>query len=465
MVQEDRSAVVPMMIKEQVIGVIEVLNKVDLTIFSRDDQYLLQAFASQAAVAIENARLYTQTDQKLAARVEELSVMQHIDRELNTTLDTQRAMSIALDWALNQSNMAAGVAGLVEGENIRVMAHTGYTDELKEGEEFLPAVQTFDLQKFLAQGVALTLHLDGVGKHGLLHEAASQVVIPIRRENNTIGLLLLENNMPEVVSVETTEFLCDHASIAISNAQLYSAVQNANVAKSEFVSFVSHELKNPMTSIKGYTELIAAGAVGPVSEAQANFLTTIRSNVERMSTLISDLADVSRIEAGKLKLDFKAIPLKEVVEEVNRSIAKQVEEKKQTFTVQLPEDLPLVWGDRTRLLQIITNLASNGLKYTPQGGQILLAAEEADNLWETGKAPRVVHVWVNDNGIGMNEEDQKKIFQKFFRSEDPKAREVMGTGLGLNITKSLVEFQGGKIWFESEYRKGTTFHFTIPVSD
>jgi signal transduction histidine kinase len=278
----------------------------------------------------------------------------------------------------------------------------------------------------------------------------------------------MESILPEPASDDTMSFLTrlsDHASIAISNAQLYSAVESANVTKSEFVSFVSHELKNPMTSIKGYTELLAAGAVGPVNEAQANFLVTIRSNVERMATLVSDLNDVSRIEAGRLRLDFTAIVLPEVMEEVGRSIKRQVEEKSQRLVIQISPDLPKVWADRTRVLQVLTNLISNAYKYTPAGGQVLVASEACENRWDAGGSRRVVHLWVQDNGIGITEEDQKKIFQKFFRSEDPITREVPGTGLGLNITRSLVEMQGGKIWFESEYAKGTTFHFTIPVAE
>jgi signal transduction histidine kinase len=110
------------------------------------------------------------------------------------------------------------------------------------------------------------------------------------------------------------------------------------------------------------------------------------------------------------------------------------------------------------------NLVSNAHKYTPQGGQIQISAEATENQWDPAGAPKVVHIWVADNGIGINEEDQKKIFQKFFRSDDPKTREAPGTGLGLNITRSLVEMQGGKIWFESEFRKGTTFHFTVPLA-
>jgi signal transduction histidine kinase len=108
---------------------------------------------------------------------------------------------------------------------------------------------------------------------------------------------------------------------------------------------------------------------------------------------------------------------------------------------------------------------SNAYKYTPEGGEIIVGADVSDNQWDPEGAAKVVHIWVKDDGIGISQEDQQKIFSKFFRSEDQKAREAPGTGLGLNITKSLVEMQGGKIWFESEYRKGTTFHFTIPVAE
>jgi signal transduction histidine kinase len=127
--------------------------------------------------------------------------------------------------------------------------------------------------------------------------------------------------------------------------------------------------------------------------------------------------------------------------------------------------LPHIWADQTRVSQVLTNLVSNAYKYTPEEGKIILGAEVSPNRWETTGAAQVVHIWVQDDGIGISEEDQQRIFAKFFRSEDQKAREAPGTGLGLNITKSLVEMQGGNIWFESEFRKGTTFHFTVPVAE
>jgi len=463
---------VPMVIKDRVIGVLEVINKKDGTFFSKDDQELLQAFTPQATVAMENARLYTMTDQALAARVEELSVMQRIDRELNTSLETTTAMRITLEWAMRQSGAQAGLVGVIREEDqsgIHVMASQGYQKEIEPYQTEPLPVEEFKLQAAIIEGLPTRRSLNGKGDlKPILAGGHAQAIIPIRRETNTIGLLVLESTNESQLTDESMPFLIrlsDHASIAISNAQLYTAVQQANLAKSDFVSFVAHELKNPMTSVKGYTELISAGAVGPITDVQANFLGTIRANIERMNTLVSDLNDMSKIEVGRLRLDFKSLRLSDSIETVVRSTRKQIEEKQQVLNLNIPSDLPLVWADQTRLEQVLVNLVSNAHKYTPAGGEVEVAAERCQNQWDPSGAAEVVHIWVKDNGIGISEEDQRKIFQKFFRSDDPKTREVTGTGLGLNITKSLVEMQGGLIWFESEFRKGTTFHFTIPVSE
>jgi signal transduction histidine kinase len=460
--------VVPLQAKDTVVGVVEVINKRNQTSFSQDDQVLLSAFAAQAVIAMENARLYTMTDHALAARVEELSVMQRIDRELNTSLDTARAMRITLDWAMRQSGASAGLVGTTQEDGIRIMASQGYTEEIIPYQDAPMPVLSSGIQQAIESGQPQTIQLHPPESSGLLSNALNQIVVPIVRETHSIGLIFLESTASDPWPDELLDFLTrlgDHASIAISNAQFYSAVQSANLAKSEFVSFVSHELKNPMTSIKGYTDLLAAGAVGPVNEAQGGFLATIRANIERMNNLISDLNDVSKIEVGRMRLDFKAISMNDAVEEVARSTKRQIEEKEQLLDVQLPVTLPPVWADRYRLVQILVNLISNANKYTEKNGRIELSAEISENQWDPQGAPQVVHLWVKDNGIGIDEEDQKKIFQKFFRSEDPKTRDVPGTGLGLNITRSLVEMQGGRIWFESEFRKGTTFHITIPVAE
>lgn len=460
---------VPMEVKERVIGVIEIINKKEGLPFIDEDQNLLSAFAGQAAVAIENARLFTLTDQDLTARVEELSVMQRIDRELNASLEVDRAMRITLEWAMRQSRSEAGAIGFVEKKGVRLVAEQGYGQLLeKYQEDYLPLEHPIAGEAINSGQPQRVLFDQFDPERAFLTGTRSQLVIPIRRESNVIGLFLLESTKPEVFQQDALNFLSrlsDHAAIAIANAQLYAEVQAANVAKSDFVSFVAHELKNPMTSIKGYAELLSAGAVGPITDMQSNFLVTIRSNIERMKTIVEDLNDNAKIEAGRLRLDYKAVDVAEVVDDAVKSTKRQIEDKKQSISVAMSETMPKVWADRTRVGQVLINLVSNAHKYTQEGGSIIIHAEQASNEWDPEGASQVVHIWVEDNGIGISPEDQKKIFQRFFRSEDDQARKSPGTGLGLNITRSLVEMQGGRIWFESEFRKGTIFHFTVPISE
>ena len=184
-----------------------------------------------------------------------------------------------------------------------------------------------------------------------------------------------------------------------------------------------------------------------------------------MKTIVEDLNDNAKIEAGQLRLDYKAVDVADMVDDAIKSTKRQIDDKKQTISVAMPEVLPKVWADRTRVGQVLINLVSNAHKYTQEEGNIIVHAEQSANVWDPEGVPKVVHIWVEDNGIGISPEDQKKIFQAFFRSDDDQAQKSTGTGLGLNITRSLVEMQGGRIWFESEFRKGTIFHFTVPVSE
>lgn len=458
--------IAPLELQGEIIGVIELINKQDRSAFDRGDQELLTSFASQAAIAIDNARLYTQTDQELAARVEELSIMQEIDQELNASLNVERAMGITLQQALHQIDADAGLVGIVRENTLHIMTHHGYKDEL---ENYLSTGMPLDLPYFQksARLGELQQVLDSE-EGGLLNGAQCYVTVPISREADVIGILMLERRQETPWEKDDLAFLSrlsDHAAIAIANAQLYGEVQEANHAKSEFISFVSHELKTPMTSIRGYTDLLLKGAVGEINENQQNFLQTIHGNVNRMAILVSDLADISRIESGRLHLEFKAVTPKAVVDNVIRSFRAQIEDKNQELTVEIPVDLPPIWGDPTRLIQILTNLLSNAHKYTLPEGKITITGERAKNRWDSEGADEVLHFKVIDTGTGIPEEAQPKIFSKFFRTEEAKTGEAPGTGLGLNITRNLVEMQGGQIWFESVHGQGTTFHFVIPIAE
>jgi PAS domain S-box-containing protein len=228
-------------------------------------------------------------------------------------------------------------------------------------------------------------------------------------------------------------------------------------ARSEFISFVSHELRLPLTSIKGYADLILTGAVGPVSEPQTQFLNTIRSNVNRMADQIAYIVDISRIESGELYINPAPVSLRKAVEGAARSFEKKITEKELSFDVEIPP-LPLVWADGKRLNQVIALLLANAVGYTPAGGEIAIRAA----LMDDGET---VHISVTDNGAGIAPEDQQHIFEKFFRSDDQEIRNVAGIGLGLCIAKGLVEMHGGRMWFESAFREGSTFHFTLHTAE
>lgn len=465
---------VPLVSRGRVIGAIELVNRRDGVPFDEEDERLLTAFAADAAISIENARLFTQTDQALAARVEELSVMQRIDRELNATLDYKQVMEITLDWAVRMTGADVGlVAVVVESgdgsRGLRFLANRGYPQDLFAAY----ATTVWTLDRGIIGRVARS------GKPELVEDVQSdadyvaaapgmvaQLTVPIWREERIIGVIALESSRRGLLNQERLSLvtrLADHAAIAIENARLFEEVRRANDAKTEFISFVSHELKQPMTSIKGYTELLIKGVGGELNEMQRTFLDTVQANVNHMNSLVSELLDISRIESGRLRLEIGNVPIAQVIDEVVRTTHGQIESKRQVLEVSVPPDLPLVRGDRSRLVQIVTNLVSNASKYTPEGGHIAVRARRWPESG-AGEQNGFVLCTVSDTGIGISPADQKRLFTKFFRADDPAVRSVSGTGLGLAITKSLVELQGGQIWAESKLGQGSAFSFTIPVA-
>ena len=228
----------------------------------------------------------------------------------------------------------------------------------------------------------------------------------------------------------------------------------AERAKTDFVSNVSHELRTPLTSIKGYSELLLGNAVGPLNDQQTHFLRIIQSSSNRLTTLINDLLDISRIESGRFKLETKPVQMALVLHSVAEMIQPQCDKKKLCLSLNVEPNAGLVLGDESRLTQVVTNLVSNACRYTPEGGSITLALSSPDDT---------VRVDVKDTGIGIAPEDQAKVFQRFYRVNDPAVQEVAGTGLGLPISKMLVEMHGGRMWLQSEAGKGSTFTFILPL--
>jgi PAS domain S-box-containing protein len=223
--------------------------------------------------------------------------------------------------------------------------------------------------------------------------------------------------------------------------------------KSDFVSIVSHELRTPLTSIKGYLDLLLMGASGQINKQQASFLEIAKGNAERLHSMVSDLLDISRIESGKVELDVQVVEIPQVVQQAIALVEPEFDDRGLDLTVDVPSDLPEVFGDPGRIGQVLLNLLSNAYKYTLEGGAMVRAGVDGAVLW----------IEVIDTGLGISKSDQENLFARFFRAEDTNVRQQTGTGLGLNITKSLVEMHGGQVYVESELGRGSTFGFTLPL--
>jgi PAS domain S-box-containing protein len=224
--------------------------------------------------------------------------------------------------------------------------------------------------------------------------------------------------------------------------------------KTDFVSNVSHELRTPLTSIKGYSDLMLSDAVGPLNEQQRHFLKIVQDSADRLTVLINDLLDISRIESGRLKLATKSVQMEKVLHNVADMIQPQCDKKNQRLNLNIEPNVGLVLGDENRLMQVVTNLVSNACRYTPDGGSITMALSNSSGA---------VRVDVTDTGIGIAPEDQAKVFQRFYRVNTPDVQEIAGTGLGLPISKMLVEMHSGRMWLQSEAGKGSTFTFILPL--
>ena len=462
---------VPLNARGRTIGVLEVLNRKDARAFNREDSDLLTAFGAQAAIAIENAQLFTMTDQALQARLEELTTLQQIDRQLNATLDYSAVMGQTLDWAIRITGATIGlVAALQEEEDgtggLRFLAHRGYPDETftRYAEKDLWPVTDGLLGLTIRTGETSLVQdvTQDPNYKPLIPDIQAQLTVPIKREDRVIGAIVLESHQADSFQEENTALimrLADHAAIAIENARLFQQVQEANEAKTEFISFVSHELKQPMTSMRGYADLLIKGIGGQLSDQQQQFTQVIRNNVERMDRLVQDLLDVSRIESGRLRLEKDRIVPEDIVSEAVQAFEQEIVAKNQNLRVDMPPSLPPVIGDRGRLIQVLTNMVSNANKYTPEGGTITVSAD----LW-FDRGRDYVRWSVNDNGIGMKPEEMNRLFTKYFRASNAAVRSVQGTGLGLVITRSIVELHDGQVMVDSEYQKGSTFSFAIPIA-
>lgn len=269
----------------------------------------------------------------------------------------------------------------------------------------------------------------------------------------------------QVLSVPTRDRLGQHTGHlwAVSDVTREREVDRL---KNEFVSIVSHELRTPLTSILGYTELLLARDFAP--EDQKQFIKTVYDQATHLSQLVEDLLGVSRLDAGKVKLNRWVVALRQVIAELTNQLNAQLDRHR--LLIRLGDDLPPVFVDRDKVKQILFNLLTNAIKYSPDGGEVELVVQEAGRRRTTIPLPpdhppgRWLIVSVRDQGIGIGPEDLSRIWERFYRVDNTNTRRIGGTGLGLSITRGLVELHGGQIWVESELGKGSVFSFTLPVA-
>ena len=425
----------PLIHDEQALGAIYLDNRAKSGIFAQEDLVTLSAFANQAAIALANAQTHKRTDQELADRIRELTILQEMMRDLSSSLQFNRVMERSIAWAIAASGAEIGAIGLVAEEGVRWIAKVGDITP-----DNLPAMRSIYTRAAISE--------------------PRRLILPLVRDTRPIGVLYLVAGERDLKKskLEFATRIADSIAIAVENARLYEALRQTNLAKSEFVSTMSHELHEPLVAIRNNTQMLNNGVAGTLTEAQKDIASAAISDAERMITLIDDFQAISLLESGRLKLSLRAVAFKKLLTMMVEQVKTNFERKGQSLTVDVWNSLPPAHADAERLKQILLKLLDNANKYTDEGGSISVRA------WLSAEEPDFIRCAISDTGGGISAEDQAHIFNKFFRANATTIKPQPGAGLGLTIAKSMVEMQGGRIWVESVPGKGSTFTFTIPIA-
>jgi len=409
--------VVPIMSKKRIIGILTIGSR-KFHKFSKEEISLLKAFGSQLGAALENSQLYEEVN-KSKAYIENL-----VENAGDAVISTDTGDEI-LTW-----NRAAEVI-------------FGYRKEEAIGQSLsilLPIDRSSELEeirnKIRLTGLIRNLEVRRKRKDGTIIEVALAVSPVQDKDGHIIGFLHLAKDITEKKRYE-------------------HRLKELDKMKSDFVSNVSHELRTPLTAIKGSVDNMLDGITGPLNEKQGRYLTRIKSNSDRLTRLINDILDLSRIEAGKIDLKSANLSVVQLAKEVADVLRTMAAEKLISLEVTSPDGGVNAWADRDKVTQVLMNLIGNAVKFTPQHGKVSVAVEKNGSQW--------IQVSVSDTGPGILPEEVNKIFAKFYQIAELGKHKAKGTGLGLAISKALVEMHGGKIWVESEVNRGSIFSFTLPA--
>jgi GAF domain-containing protein/nitrogen-specific signal transduction histidine kinase len=431
---QHRSAIVaPLLVSEDVIGVLMVFSRME-NYFTPESLNLVKAIAGQVAVAINNAHLY----ELIRDQAERLGLMLRKEQE-----EASRSHAIL-------EAVADGV--LVTGPDNRITFLNSSVQQL------------LSIKSSRVMGQSL----DDFG--GLFSKAGFAWIETIRRWSKMPGAYEAGDTYAEQLELGDDRIVLVHLAPVIMQGEFLGTVSifrdithevEVDRLKSEFVATVSHELRTPMTAIKGYVDILMMGAAGAINENQAHFLDIVKNNIDRLNILVSDLLDISSIEAGRVTLTRQPLDIRQIARSAISDFQHRSEEDKKpmTFSLDVPRVLSRVHGDADRIKQVMQNLLDNAYHYTPENGTITVHLHSLNGIGE-------VQVDVEDTGVGISKEDQERIFERFFRGEHPLVLATPGTGLGLAIVKQLVEMHKGRIWVQSKgvTGQGSTFSFTLPIS-
>ena len=489
--QPPKSAVfVPMLVGGIVKGSVSLQNVDQEDAFSDSDLRLLTTITNSMSVALENARLFDETTRLLAEakqRANELSTVNTISKALASQLDADELIQFIGDQMKGLFKANIVYLALVNNKTQMISFPYQYgdsMDSIKFGEGLTSKIITTgepllinkDLQELRAQ---LGVNLVGI-------PAASYLGVPIPVGDEIIGVLSIQSTEQEnrfnESDLRLLSTIAASVGVALYNATLFEdvklakmeaeaatrAAEKANEAKSAFLSTVSHELRTPLTSVLGFTKIIrkrldekifpSVDKSDPKTQKTINQisenLNVVISEGERLTHLINDVLDLAKIEAGKMEWNLEEVSIAEVAQRAISATSSLFDQKSLSLKKHIESDLPIIKGDRDKLIQVIINLISNAVKFTDSGSVICDVFKKSNELV----------VSITDTGIGIAPEDYAAVFEQFKQvGTDTLTDKPKGTGLGLPICKEIIEHHGGRIWLESQIGKGSTFSFALPL--
>jgi GAF domain-containing protein len=468
---------VPLLREGNVVGVIFLARSVPHP-FNAKQIELASTFADQAVIAIENVRLFDEVQARtteLARSVEELRALGEVSQAVNSTLDLETVLATIVAKAVQLSNTDAGVIYVLDEveQTLRVRATYGLSDELVEAIRGQPAGASDALRRAIQDRQPLEIADIGDEPPSPVREIAmragfrARLVVPLVGTNRVVGAFVIRRKQPGKFPTSTIELLQTFAAqsvLAIQNARLFSEIeeksrqlQMASEHKSQFLASMSHELRTPLNAIIGLTEMMVANSGRFGTEKALEPLRRVNAAGTHLLSLISEILDLSKIEAGKLELNPEPVNLARLIDEVVGTAAQLAEKNKNHLVVEARENVGALMADPMRLKQILLNLLSNACKFTKEGEVALRVRRVADGRdW--------VELAVADSGIGMTAEQQAKLFQDFAQADSLTARRYGGTGLGLAISRKLARMMGGDVTVTSEPGKGSVFTMRLPGS-